>query len=145
MIDPRDAGILEAMIRRESRSLLQYVGEAFPWVRSGTEEELTRLRQILREDSAAIAALARFLTRRRHTAPFLGPYPMAFTTLNFVSLDYLVPRLIDEQGQHIAALERDRAALTDADAKAEVNRLLEVKRQHLQDLEALVPAVAGAA
>ena len=31
MLDDRTAQLLEGVVRRESRSLLQYVAEAFPW------------------------------------------------------------------------------------------------------------------
>jgi hypothetical protein len=70
---------------------------------------------------------------------------MAFTTLNFVSLDYLLPRLAEDGRRAVAALERDRAALTDADARAELDRLLDQKRRHLKTLEALATAPAAAA
>jgi hypothetical protein len=143
MISPQDAARLEGIIRREGRSLLQYVSEAFPWVRTGTDEALTRLQQLVGEERDAVAALSRFLVRRRHTPPYLGSYPMAFTTMNFVSLDFLVPRLAEQQRRAIAELEKDRQALTDAEAKVEVDKVLQMKRQHLQTLEALAPATAA--
>ena len=31
MIDPRTAGALQKIVGRESRSVLMYVGDAFPW------------------------------------------------------------------------------------------------------------------
>lgn len=143
MISPHDAARLEAIIRREGRSLLQYVSDSFPWVREGTDEALNRLQQVIREERDAVTALSRFLIRRRHTPPYLGPYPMAFTTINFVSLDYLLPHLVEQQRRAIAELEKDRQALADAEAKAEVDKVLQMKRQHLEALQALAPSVTA--
>jgi hypothetical protein len=145
VIAPRDAALLETVIRREGRSLLQYVSEAFPWTKAADEPALAQLRQLAQEERDGVAALSRFLTRRRHTAPYLGPYPMSFTTINFVSLDYLRPRLAEDGRKALAALERDRAALADAEAKAEVDKLIELKRRHLMALEAPATAPAAAA
>jgi hypothetical protein len=145
VIDPKDAALLETIVRREGRSLLQYVAEAFPWTKSPGDPLVDQVRDLARQERDAVAALTKFLARRRHTVPYLGSFPMRFTTMNFVSLDYLVPRLVEDGRQAIAALERDRAALTDADGRAEADRLLDLKRRHLKALEALKAAPAAAA
>jgi hypothetical protein len=145
VINPQDAAVLEGLIRREGRSLLQYVSASFPWVRTGTGETLAKLQRLTREENDAVGALSRFLARRGHAAPYLGAYPMAFTTMNYVSLDHLLPRLLEHQRRAVAALEADRAALADAGARAEVDRVLEMKRRHLQTLEALAGSAAPAA
>jgi hypothetical protein len=145
VIPAPDAARLEAAIRREGRSLLQYVSEAYPWAKSAGDTTPDKVRDLAREERDALGTLTKFLARRRHTVPYLGAFPMAFTTMNFVSLDYLLPRLVESARQSIAALERDRAALTDADAKPELDRLIELKRNHLKALEALTTAPAAAA
>jgi hypothetical protein len=70
---------------------------------------------------------------------------MAFTTMNFVSIDYLLPRLAEEGHRSIDALQRDRGALTEAGARAELDRFLDLKRRHLKTLEALAAAPVAAA
>ena len=137
-----DTSRLEAAVRREGRSLLQYVSEASPWTKTVGDTTPDKVRDLAREDRAALAALTKFLARRRHAIPYLGAFPMAFTTMNFVSLDYLLPRLTESARQSVAALERDRAALSDADAKAELDRFIELKGNHLKALEALATAPA---
>lgn len=144
MIHPQDANLLESIIRRESRSLLQYANEAFPWARAGTNEVLGKLSQMAQEEMAAIGTLERILTKRRHISPRPGPYPMAFTTLNYIAVDHLVPLLIEHQTRGIAATEKARASLTDEEARAEVDRLLEIKRRHLDSLEAVASTPAKA-
>ena len=144
MISAQDAAVLEGILRHEGRSLLQYVSEAFPWIAIGTDETLTKLQQLTREERDTVTTLGRFLARQRRTVPFLGAFPMTFFSMNFVSLDYLLPRLVEVERQALALLERDRSALSDATTVAEVDRILTQKRQHLHILEALTATPAAA-
>ena len=145
IITPHDAARLETTLRRETRSLLQYSRESFPWVRTGTEEPLVRLHQVMTRDRDAQLALQRFLTRHRHPSSFLGSFPMSFTTMNFVSLDWLLPRLLQEQTQALAALEHDRDSFPDGLARAELDRLVVLKRDTVRELSALADAVKAPA
>jgi NADH-quinone oxidoreductase subunit N len=143
VISSQDAAVLERILRREGRSLLQYLSEAFPWTRTGTGENLANLQQVICEERDAIAALGRFLLRNERIVPYLGPFPMAFFSMNFVSLDFLLPRLVEYQRQALAALEHDRANLNDAAAVAAVDQFLALKQQHLQVLDRLVGAASA--
>jgi hypothetical protein len=124
--------------------MLQYVGEAFPWAREDEAETLDRLRRIIGEEEAAVEDLARFLRRKRIGLPYLGSYPQAFLDINYVSLDFLLPRLRDHQRTAVAALERDLGQITDPEARAEVEKLLAQSRQHLKELEEMAGAPARA-
>src|SRR5580658_8213217 len=127
--------VLQNIVRRESRSLLQYIHESYPWITAGEKETLAKVGQIVQEEQAAAVALAGSLAKRRHRLPpYLGPYPMSFTSINYVTLDYLVPLLIDYQKQGIADLERDLALIADVEMDREVQQILEMKRRHLQVL-----------
>jgi hypothetical protein len=140
MIDARTQAVLQNLLRRETLSLLQYVGEAFPWAAPGEEAALDRLRKLVAEDRESTAALGRFLTRLRRMPPYLGTYPTSYTSLGFVSLDFLLPRLAEEQRGSVAELERDLAVITDPEARAELERMLAMKRRHLATLEELTAA-----
>jgi hypothetical protein len=137
-----DAAVLEAAIRREGRSLLQYLSEAYPWTRSAGDPTPDTVRALAAEERDALAVLTKFLARRRHAVPYLGAFPMGFTTMNFVSLDYLLPRLVEDGRRSIEALQRDRAALADAEMKTQLEGFLDLKRRHLKTLEALAMAPA---
>src|SRR5690242_19805271 len=117
MIDAPTYTLLQGLMRREGRSLLQYVREAFPWTNAEEGDALARLRTIIEEEDRSLAALGRFLTRNHRTLPYLGSFPMDFTTLNFVSLDHLLPQLVDSQRRAIADLERDLNNLGDPEAR----------------------------
>jgi hypothetical protein len=127
--------VLEGIVRRESRSLLQYVSESFPFTTSADKDAAAKLQQMEEEERSAAMALAGFLMRKGHRmSPYLGPYPMSFTSINYVTLAYLVPLLIAYQKQDIADLERDLAKISDTEMAAEIEKILEAKRRHLQVL-----------
>ena len=140
MIDPHSQTLLQDILRRESRSVLLYVDEAFPWTTLTEEKSWTTLRQLIAEERQAVAALGQFLVRQRVPLPFLPSFPVQFTTINFLAFDYVLPRLINSERQSIAALEHDLTALKDPAAHAEIEKLLALKRRHLPQLEALAAA-----
>jgi hypothetical protein len=137
VIDSETLALLQDIVRRESRSVLTYVGEAFPWTSSRDSAAWSKLQQLLAEEGAAVASLGRFLARRRSPVSFLGSYPSSFTTLNFVALEHLVPRLVAYQRRAIADLARDLARISDPEAQAQVAMLLEIKGRDLPLLEGL--------
>lgn len=136
-MDAQTQTILQEIVRREGRSVLSYVGDAYPWTTAQNSAALTKLRHLVAEERTAVAELGRFLARHRLPMVYLGSYPSSFTTINFVALEYLRPRLVAFEGQSIADLERDLERLTNPEARAEVSRLLQVKRRHLTELESL--------
>jgi len=86
VIDLRTRTLLQQTFRRESLSLLRYIGEAFPWTVAAGDGALKRVSEIVAEDRGATEALGRFLFRRRIPPSFSGAYPSGFTTMNFLSL-----------------------------------------------------------
>ena len=137
MMDGASQELLQRVLRRESLALLQYAREAFPWTRIGEDKALAELRDVIDEDRQALADLGRFLTRRRVPLPYIGSYPADFTTVNFISLDYLLPRLLAEQRREVGTLEAEVPAATDPEAREQLVRLLDLKRRHLGVLERL--------
>jgi len=137
VIDSRTRVLLQQTFRRESLSMLRYIGDAFPWTVAAGHPALERVAEIVAEDRSATESLGRFLFRRRIPPSFSGAYPSSFTTMNFLSLEYLLPRLVDTQRKAVADLESDIGAVTDGDAKTELEKLLAVKRFHLKELESL--------
>jgi hypothetical protein len=146
MIDARTQALLQDIVRRASRSMLQYVGESYPWAGDGEAGLLAQIRAVIAEEELAVEGLAGFLRKNRIGIPYLGSYPENFTNLNYVSLDYLMPRLLDWQRGWVAILGRDAALIADAEAKAEVQKLIAIARRHLEQLEQIAAphAKAGA-
>ncbi len=145
MTDARPEAVLQNVARRQSQSLLQYVGDSFPWTKAEGRDGLRKLRAAFEEDRRAVTTLTQYLTRRKWTVPQLGVFPASFTTINFVALDYLLPQLVDAQRAEIAALEGDLDALGDDPAREPVQELLAMKRRHLEELGALGAGTAAPA
>jgi hypothetical protein len=137
VIDARTYAVLQDIVRRESRSLLQYVGDAFPWTTPEARGTLTQLQKLVAEERQATDDISRFLFRHHLTPPYLGSYPSDFTTINFVSLEHLLPLLTDAERRAVANLERDLSSIGDPVARGLVQKLLDMKRQHLKALDAL--------
>jgi hypothetical protein len=115
---------------------LQYVHEAYPWTTPRERELLAKLAQLTAEEYDGAAALSDFLRRHRETPGYLGPYPMSYTRLNFISLDRLLPLLAEEQRRGVAHLQTNVAAV-DGEARGVLQTVLERKQRHLKELEAL--------
>ncbi len=140
MIDAATQAVLQDIVRRESRSLLQYVRDAFPWTSAREQEALAQLQTLIEEELKSTAELSHFLTRHRSGPPYLGPYPMSFANINYVSLDHLLPLLVENERRAIADRERDLSRITDPAASAQVERIISMKQRHLKALEALAVA-----
>jgi len=137
VIDPQTQLVLQEIVRRESRSLLIYVKDAYPWTTQQGQLELGVLLKVIREESAAVTNLGRYLVRRKVTPPLLGQYPAQFTACNFIDLGYLLPRLLETQQQAITELQADLSKVNDPDARLQAEGLLAVKKRTLGELNAL--------
>jgi hypothetical protein len=132
--------VLQDVFRRENRSLLQYLAESFPWTTPEHQEAVRRLGQMAAEEREGVARVARFLQRRHVPLPYLGAFPEEFTSINFIGLDYALPRLVKAARDAVAELEGDRGRLTDPDARTLLEEILREKQRHLKGLEALAEA-----
>jgi hypothetical protein len=137
------AAVLQTILRRESRSLFQYVREAYPWTTANARATLVELDRLIDEEAAATASLGRFLLKHHIPLPYLGAYPSHFTNVNYIGLDFLMPKLVEQQREAIAALGHDLNALSDEESRKQVLPILEMKRRHLKKLEELAAPVAA--
>src|SRR5262249_14114255 len=102
MIDSQTVAIVQKQIRRTGRSFLNYVHDSFPWTRANSDQTLmAQIRHMIRHEQEVIAAMARFLARQHSGPPYLGAYPMNFTSYNFLEADRLVPVLIEHEAVDI--------------------------------------------
>jgi rubrerythrin len=140
VMDDATRAVLEASVRRENRSFLQYVAEAFPWTSPAEQNALARIKKLIAEERQGAAALGRFLVRHKLPVPPLGVYPVEFTNFNYVSLDHLLPLLVQFEEKSIAQMESDLEAVKDSEARAQLHRLLDMKQHHLRELKQLAAA-----
>lgn len=134
---------LNELLIELGRSLLQYVGESWPWTPGDDEEEKAVIDRLVAEQQDSVAHIAALLDDRgRLIDP--GAYPTEYTSLHYVALDYLLGRLVAHQQEIV----RDaQSALQDAHGDDEVEMLLTgvaaQAERHLEELRALVAARNG--
>lgn len=137
MIDEPTRDVLQACVRRESRSLFQYVRDVPLWVGPADRPALAKLKGLATAEQSATDRLGRYLQRLRIGLGHIGAFPSGFTTVNDSALHYILPQLIQEQRAAAGSLEADLVRVTDSDARDHLATLLQLKRQHLPELEAL--------
>jgi hypothetical protein len=128
---------LRSTMRKESRSLLQYVSESFPWTTRKQEGHAAAIGRMAKTEFDALGRLGRVLLKSRAGVPMPGSYPQSFTTINFMALDFLLPLLIVDQKERIAELEEGLAWLVPGEAKDAVADLVDLKKRHLAEMESL--------
>ena len=132
--------MLPELVRRESRSFLQYVRESFPWADGKGAGLRDKLLAMSAAEGEHIAKIGRLLAKRHIPMPGLGAYPTSFTNYNFLDAVSLVPKLLAAERQTLADLERDLFHVSDDEIRGALDALRELKRKHLAEFESLSPA-----
>ena len=91
MIDPASQDRLREIVRRESRSLLQYSREVPLWAAPKDRPTLDRLHEIAQSERQATDALATWLQRHHAGILHLGAYASSYLSLNDVNFSRLLP------------------------------------------------------
>jgi hypothetical protein len=134
--DPATRTTLQTIIRREGRSLFQYLRDVPPWIGLAEENTLARMHECSRVQLEELETLGRLYQKRYGEMSHMGSYP-DFTGKNDQALHYLLPVVLKEQKQLIEQLQRDRAGIVDAEIGEAIDRFLALKRQHIEELESL--------
>jgi hypothetical protein len=119
------------------RSLLQYADECWPWVGTSEGETQTAFHKLAVLQHQEVAALVELLNLREWTIDF-GGYPTDYTDLHFVSLEYLLSRIIGGQQAIVADLdEAVHSCADDAEAVGVLREVLTTERKIVERLEAI--------
>ena len=122
-------------------SLLQYLGEASPWSdpEVATEKE-EAIRKLIVQQSAMVDQILDLLTDRRCLIES-GTYPTEFSDLQYLSLDFLLTRTVENAELHADVIAKSQAQFTDDEtAFALVEKLLAGQRSILAGLQELSSA-----
>jgi hypothetical protein len=130
--------ILNRLFAKLDCSLARYVSYARPWARR-PYLLLGALARTLNHDHEAFAAgVARLIGARRGTVRSCV-FPMDFTSYNDVSLDYLAPKLLENQRSLIATAKECAEQLAhDPDARRFIKTIVSSSRQHAALLAELI-------
>ena len=131
--------VLNRLLANQCCSLVDYLSEAPPWTHSGNEPLVEGIRGILHDHEHYAQRLAEAIDERRGRVD-PGTFPMAFMSLNYLALDYLLTRLIENQQRDIQATEQCVAELVeDSLACSLASEVLGSERAHLDILKEFLP------
>jgi hypothetical protein len=128
------------------RSLLQYAVECWPWADADEAPARNVVEELAHEQQAQASTIADLLDHRGWPVDF-GTYP-DWSELHYVSLDYLLMKIVADEEQLLSAIERARPSFDgDNEARTLATQLLEAERRRLARLreiwaarKAVVPA-----
>jgi hypothetical protein len=146
MAEQNQNEILNRVVARLYRCLLQYAMECWAWTSDaetpGVEPpEQKAVEQMAARQREFVARLADLITQRGAAVDF-GNYP-DFSEMHYVSLDYLLGKLIADEQKLISELEAAHPALSDATARGLLSEVLASEKDNLVRLRGMA-ANAGA-
>jgi hypothetical protein len=116
-------------------SLASYLRFACPWVDASAQSIGERIGRVAEGHRQHVARIGELLVER-HGHVKSETFPSAFTGLNDLSVEYLLPLVIEDEKQIIRVIEAT-AVILDSDAEASdlVAEVLDVEKRHLQALQ----------
>lgn len=135
MPTPETLILLNDLLVSIHRSLLQYAAEAWPWTDAHAGDVREQIVAAAEKQHESVRDLALYLDRHGHTVAW-GQFPVAFTSLHFVSLDYLMSRIVAGQQEIVDKCRRVAEAVgEDARAAKLVESLIQVESARLRSLQ----------
>lgn len=134
MPDSPASSVLEQVVALLRRSFVQYLPYARPYYPQGCEGAQQTLVELAIDQEQMAERLTEYLVQEG-IVPRVGSFPMEFTSLHDLSIDYLLTRAIEFQQRDLATLEKlslhlDKAPTT----KAMVDQAIGMTYGHLESL-----------
>ncbi len=102
--------LINGLLVEIHRSLLQYTAEASPWSADADAEVLAQVLDLAAKQETSVKAIVDFLRSRKEIVDF-GVFPQEYTSLHFVSLEYLLARLKESEQALLTELEKALSSL----------------------------------
>jgi hypothetical protein len=132
---------LQRLYLLQEFSLARYAAGASLYGRDGTKKPLNLIIDIAAGQEERAERIGALLAERRRRIP-TAVFPSGFTSLNYVSADFVARKLLTKQPELLAAIGKCIAALSDdAEGQLLAKRTLDAERRNLQKLQ----IVAGTA
>lgn len=120
-----------------SRSLLQYVGHSCSWTSRADASLADEFSSIVATQQEHVADLSELLVERRWTIDF-GGFPAEYTDLHFLSLKYLLKKIVENQHHIVAELdEASHTSVDDPEAASLIDEILASERELTDRLNSL--------
>ena len=139
---PSTASIMNRLLTLHQRSLPMFLTYAAPWTAKHDQKAIETLRFLVEDQKRLAGRIADYMLERRWRMD-PGEFPLEFTGLHDVSLEYLWPKLIEAQRRDISVVQGCIAALaSDPFARALAEEALGSARGHLESLEEVAQQIA---
>ncbi|RIK76414.1 MAG: hypothetical protein DCC68_19420 [Planctomycetota bacterium] len=130
---------LNRLLQIHYRSLPMYLASARPWVPRGHEKAAETLELIVEDQKRTVDKITHALLDLGADID-LGEFPMVYTDLHDLSVDYVLKELVEAQRRDVAAIE-DCVADLAGDPLAQ--EALGAAKGHLESLEEAVAETAA--
>lgn len=137
MPTPETLILLNDLLVSIHRGLLQYVAEAWPWTDAHSANVREAIIDAAGKQHTSVREISAFLDKHDHTIAW-GTYSLSFTSLHFVSLEYLSSRIIAGQQKIVDKCHRVADAVADdLEATRLVDSLVQVESARLRSLKSI--------
>jgi len=145
MNDPRRIDVLNRLLMAHEYSLPRYLTYAQPWTRARDQKAGETLEHIVADQREMAERIAEMIVELGGNTQ-RGAFPMRYTDLHDLDVEYLLGDLVETQRQMIDVIGQCAAELgTAAMPRALAEEALGNARAHLESLEELTEQPAGAA
>lgn len=137
----RATDTLRKLLAIERFSLANYLRYARPWTGQTWEEDrrLAAIDQIARDQQQDAERIAELLIQRDGYVPS-GTFPLDFTALNDLALDYVAMRVLENEETMIREIEDAVSqAGGDAELQSVARDVLKAEQSHWRTLQSLLP------
>jgi predicted outer membrane protein len=143
MNQPETIAVLNRLHVLHGRSLPVYLADARPWTHRGNETAAETLAHVV-ADQKNMAERIGSLIIELGGAVDRGRFPMRFTDLHDLSLDYLLDQIVEHQRRIVAQIERGVERLArHPQARSLAEEALGMARGHLESLDELMKEPSG--
>jgi hypothetical protein len=143
MSPPSTIDVVNRLLVLHERSLPMYLSYARPDRIAAHPDASAVLDQIVEDQKRTIDRLATIVLEGGGTVDF-GEFPMAFTSLHDLALEYLLKLLVERQTKLVAACDNLSSLLAAAPyAQAAAREALGEAKGHLENLKELQAKLAG--
>lgn len=133
--------ILNRLIINLGRSLLQYLGEAWPWTSGADESKLATLQGLVERQQAAVDRITDLLIERHWLVEF-GTYPTEYTDLQYLSLEFLLAQTLENAEADAKLIAASHAGIDD-EAKAVLDDIAQTQAEIIGELRTLASSKPG--
>ena len=134
--------VLNRLLALHSRSLPTYLASARPWFADNEQEAMTVLRHIAESQESMVERLGTMVVEEGGV-PQLGEYPLYFTDMHDLSIDYILPRLVEWIESDVTTIRQCVGELNGVPAaKAIAEEALGAAQAHLDSLNELKEALS---